>query len=34
MRYKNPFGDITDGRIDASITAGVGVMAQFLGVKP
>jgi hypothetical protein len=28
MRYKNPFGDITDGRIDAAITATFGMGAE------
>ena len=33
MRYKNPFGDIQDGRQDAAITASVGMMAQIFGGK-
>lgn len=34
MRYKNPFGDIQDGRTDAAITGTIGAMAQMLGVRP
>lgn len=34
MRYKNPFGDIQDGRQDAAITASLGVFAEALGLKP
>lgn len=30
MRYKNPFGDITDGRDDAAITATFGVAAEIV----
>ncbi len=29
MRYKNPFGDITDGRDDAALTAGIGIGAEY-----
>ena len=28
MRYKNPFGDIRDGRVDAAITATFGIAAE------
>ena len=28
MHYKNPFGDVTDGRVDAAITATFGVAAE------
>lgn len=28
MRYKNPFGDISEGRIDAAITASLGFIAE------
>jgi hypothetical protein len=28
MRYKNPFGDVTDGRVDAAITATFGVAVE------
>lgn len=28
MRYKNPFGDVSDGRLDASITATFGIVAE------
>jgi len=28
MRYKNPFGDITDGRVDAAITATFGIVVE------
>lgn len=28
MRYKNPFGDITDGRADAAITATFGIAVE------
>jgi hypothetical protein len=28
-RYKNPFGDVTDGRDDASITALIGMAAEY-----
>jgi hypothetical protein len=27
--YKNPFGDATDGRADAALTAAIGSAAQF-----
>lgn len=30
MRYKNPFGDVTDGRIDAAITATFGIAAETI----
>lgn len=29
MRYKNPFGDITEGRVDAAITAAIGFGVEF-----
>jgi len=29
MRYKNPFGDITDGRDDAALTASFGIGVQY-----
>ena len=28
MRYKNPFGDASDGRIDAAVTAAFGVLGE------
>ena len=28
MRYKNPFGDATDGRVDAAITATFGIAVE------
>jgi hypothetical protein len=36
MRYKNPFGDIRDGRIDAAITAtfGIGAEAIWRALRP
>jgi hypothetical protein len=34
MRYKNPFGDIQDGRVDATITGTIGMMAEMIGVRP
>lgn len=34
MRYKNPFGDIQDGRPDAAITATIGMAAEAFGIKP
>jgi hypothetical protein len=29
MRYKNPFGDASDGRVDAAITATFGIAAEY-----
>jgi hypothetical protein len=35
MRYKNPFGDIQDGRVDAAITGAIGGFVEMmLDVKP
>jgi hypothetical protein len=30
MRYKNPFGDVTDGRVDAAITATLGIVGEVV----
>jgi len=34
MRYKNPFGDIQDGRTDAAITGWIGALAEMAGAQP
>lgn len=34
MRYKNPFGDIQDGRVDAAITGAIGGFFEMAGVRP
>lgn len=36
MRYKNPFGDVRDGRVDAAITAtfGIGAEAIWRALRP